>query len=115
MEFQHIIRQGGRQAHNQPKEKMSADITDSVDGLPVMEIREWAREKHAYLAKYIDACRHVRKQFTNATCEFVDLYCGPGKGMVKGGVETYDGGALSSWQIAADKNIPFSLINISDQ
>lgn len=91
---------------------MTAPILDQVDGLEVMPVREWALAKHEYLVKYLDSCRQVRKRFKE--CEFVDLYCGPGRVRVEGETEIRDGGILSAWEIASHGQNPFSQVNISD-
>jgi three-Cys-motif partner protein len=91
---------------------MLAPILDPVDNMEVMAVREWALEKHEFLTKYIDTCRNVRKRFSQ--CEFVDLYCGPGRVSVVAENEIRDGGVLSAWQIATAGENPFSLVNISD-
>src|SRR5687768_5579403 len=56
------------------------------DHLPVQCVGSWAKDKHYYLERYIDATRAVRAKYLRPAgsrpaggAAFVDLFAGPGR------------------------------------
>ena len=89
-------------------------VTDPSDGLPALGIGEWAKEKHAILAKYIEASTPARKKaYSEST--YIDLYCGPGRAFVKGAAVIEDGSPLVAAKAAASRGLPFSHFFINDE
>lgn len=74
---------------------------DPADGLPIIEVGEWARRKHEIVAHYVRITSAVRKKFRGSTC-FVDLYCGPGRARLKDGQEYIDGSSVVAWNASRE-------------
>jgi len=97
-------------------------MTDPDDGLPVSEVGEWATEKHERLRKYIDITRAARRKYTDAArspenrggATYIDLFCGPGRCVVRGTTTVMDGSPLVATKIAASGGIPFTEIHVAD-
>lgn len=87
------------------------------DGLPAEDVGEWAKEKHAYLCRYIDISRAVRSRWLgpeNAGATFIDLFCGPGRCKVRETGEWIDGGAVAAWKKSLEGGAPFTQVYIGD-
>lgn len=86
------------------------------DGLPVNEVGPWAKEKHDKLRRYVDVSRAVRRKFTEGFggATYIDLYCGPGRAVIRGSKESIDGSPLVAVKCARDDGVPFSSIHIAD-
>ncbi|MGY2490193.1 three-Cys-motif partner protein TcmP [Cupriavidus sp. CP313] len=87
-------------------------IVDPVDGLPVMEVGGWAREKHDALARYVDASRAARRKFGYSS--YIDLFSGPGRVIERDTGVIHDGGALLAWRTSIQRNAAFSAMYIGD-
>jgi three-Cys-motif partner protein len=85
---------------------------DKADGLPVMEVGEWANDKHAILARYIDASRGARAKFPKNS--FVDVFCGPGRVQPRDSGNVQDGGAVAAYKMALQGGAGFSKMYVSD-
>jgi three-Cys-motif partner protein len=83
-----------------------------ADGLPIMEVGEWAVEKYALLQRYVNASWAARQNWTARG--YIDLYCGPGRVRVKKTTVIRDGGALVAWNQAASKGGTFTHVVIGD-
>ena len=87
------------------------------DGYARELVGPWVAEKHLRLAKYVDISRAVRRRFTgpgNAGATYIDLFCGPGWCRVRDTTRVLDGSPLVAWNMATEKNLPFSDVYISD-
>lgn len=92
-------------------------LVDGDDGLPAEEVGVWAKEKHAYLCRYIDISRSVRAKFLGsgkAGATYIDLFCGPGRCKVRESGEWIDGGVIAAWKKSKEGNAPFSQVFIGD-
>lgn len=92
-------------------------IVDGDDGLPAEEVGPWAREKHAYLCRYLDASRGARKKYIGqgkAGATFADLFCSLGRSKIRESMEFIDGSAVAAWKASASGSAPFSRIFIGD-
>lgn len=65
---------------------------DPEDGLPVQCVNEWAKHKHNYIKRYLEATHGVRGKFIrDSGAAYVDLFSGPGKARVASTGEIIDG------------------------
>jgi three-Cys-motif partner protein len=71
------------------------------DGLPVQCVGSWAKEKHDYLFRYIEATRAARAKYLSQSrgehkggAAYIDLFAGPGRARVRGRGEEIDGSPL---------------------
>lgn len=85
------------------------------DGLAVQCVGSWAREKHEYLRRYIEATRAARALYLppqgRGGAGFVDLFAGPGLARVKDDAAVIDGSPL----IALDhQEAPFTKLVLCD-
>lgn len=90
---------------------------DPLDGSRVAKVGEWASEKHLRLRRYVDITRATRRKWSqdyNHQTSYIDLYCGPGRAIVKGTNDLIDGSALVAATEAMNKGVPFDQIYIAD-
>lgn len=70
----------------------------SDDGLAVQCVGAWAKEKHDFLRRYIDATREVRRKYVEpgalGGAAFIDLFAGPGRARIRDTGEFIDGSPL---------------------
>ena len=87
-----------------------------VDGLPLDEVGQWAKEKHERLRQYIDITRGARKGFVERSggASYIDPYCGSGRAFIRDTHEKIDGSPLIAFKCARDGGVPFSDIFIAD-
>lgn len=73
---------------------------DPEDGLPVQCVNEWAKQKHDYIKRYLEATHGVRGKFVrDSGAAYVDLFSGPGKARVASTGEIIDGSPLLAVKI----------------
>lgn len=90
----------------------------SDDGLPVQCVGPWAKDKHDYVRRYIDASSGPRSKYLKPKgsrpaggAAFIDLFAGPGRARVRETLEFIDG----SPSIAArHAKAPFTRIILCD-
>lgn len=88
------------------------EATDPRPGLPVLKIGEWSLEKHDLLRRYVQASWAARQKWSHRS--FIDLFCGPGRVLVRErNIET-DGGALVAWRQAQRTGGCFTQLIIGD-
>lgn len=83
------------------------------DGLPLQCVGPWAKDKHNYLRRYIDATAGPRSKYVEATpsrprpggAAFIDLFAGPGLARVDRTGEVIEGSPLIA---AAHAKAPFT-------
>jgi three-Cys-motif partner protein len=87
------------------------------DGLPLVEVGSWAKEKHERLRQYVDITREVRRKFVEGAggATYIDLYCGSGRAIIRDTSEKIDGSPLVAFKSALDGGVPFSEIHIADE
>jgi len=73
------------------KQNGNCDQPESGTDLPIQCVGPWAKDKHDYLRRYIEATRGVRAKFLRPSgnrpaggAAFVDLFGGPGRCCVRG-------------------------------
>lgn len=87
------------------------------DGLPREIVGEWARDKYARLAKYIDISRAVRAGFVvkgKAGASYIELFSGPGRVRMKDTGEIAHGSPLVAWTESASSRTAFTELHIAD-
>lgn len=92
-------------------------VTDSIDGFRVAKVGSWTEEKHLRLRKYVDISRAARRKWSKEYGKetgYIDLYCGPGRAMIKETGEVIDGSAVVAVTEAAEKNVPFDGVYVAD-
>lgn len=92
-------------------------MVNGDDGLPVEEVGEWAKKKHEILCRYIDISRGARRQYLGAEkagATYIDLFCGPGRCLIKDTTEYVDGGAVAAWKESCSRGSPFSKVIVAD-
>lgn len=73
---------------------------DPDDGLPVQCVNEWAKQKHNYIRRYLEATHGVRGKFIyDSGAGYVDLFSGPGKARVASTGEIIDGSPVLAAKI----------------
>lgn len=102
---------------------MNSYLVCPNDGLITGEVGVWAKEKHEYLARYIQISSSARKRFLidkskpkefRAGATYIDLFCGSGRSKVKHTGEWIDGSSVAAWKASLQSGAPFSHIYISD-
>jgi len=81
--------------------------------LPLQCVGLWAKEKHEYLTRYINATWGPRSKYLTPTVErpvpggaaYIDLFAGPGRARVRGSGEIIDGSPLIA---AGHERAPFT-------
>jgi len=64
------------------------------DGLPVRDSGIWAKEKLYYLEHYLDIFSVGMHKRWNGKLYYVDLFAGPGRCLISGTKEEFDGSLL---------------------
>jgi three-Cys-motif partner protein len=97
------------------RDKRTGNCTrEREDGLPVQCVGEWAREKHDFIRRYIDATGGPRRKYASrgsgGLC-YVDLFAGPGRAFIPKTNEFIDGTPL----IAANASLePYTSLVLCD-
>lgn len=86
------------------------------DGLPMVVVGAWAKEKHERLRRYIDISRAARRKFVEGPggASYIDLYCCSGRAIIRDSEERIDGSPLVAFKCARDCGVPFSQFYIAD-
>src|SRR5688572_4397752 len=84
---------------------------DPIDGVRAMEVGPWAKEKHDFLAKYIDGTRWMRRPWPHRV--YIELFSGPGRVWYKRQGPFGDGSAMRAWR-ASQRDAPFTAMFIND-
>jgi three-Cys-motif partner protein len=92
------------------------------DSLPIVEVGEWALEKHKRLKKYVDITRAPRRKYTVPTptlpnvagAAYIDLFSGSGRARIRETGAIIDGSPLVAFKAAQASGVPYSEIHIGD-
>lgn len=99
------------------------EIVCPEDNLIAGEVGSWAKQKHDYLARYIQISSKARKKYLinpsnpneyKGGATYIDLFCGAGRSRIKNSNEWVDGSAIVAWKASVDSGAPFSAVYISD-
>ncbi|TFW10427.1 three-Cys-motif partner protein TcmP [Oxalobacteraceae bacterium OM1] len=85
---------------------------DPDDGLSVMEVGAWSEDKHALIRRFVHASWAARTRWSQRT--YVDLFCGPGKILVRGNNEIKDGSPIVAWKESSRHGGAFTDVFIAD-
>lgn len=85
---------------------------DPIDGGRREIVGSWAQEKHLRLRHYVDISRAARRKF-DRNSSFIDLYCGPGRAVIKDTGVAIPGSAIAACAEAA-RYTSFGAIHIAD-
>lgn len=69
-------------------------IKKGTDGLPVLCVGGWAKSKHYYIDKYLDLFVRAMSKKWEGNINYLDLFCGPGKCLLRETGEEADGSPL---------------------
>ena len=93
------------------------------DGMVASEVGVWAKEKHEYLARYIQISSKAKKKYLadpkkpdeyKGGATYIDLFCGSGRAKIKRTNDWIDGSAIVAWKTSQKSGAPFSQVYISD-
>lgn len=87
------------------------------DGWPREIVGEWARDKYARLAKYVDISRGARAEFVGkgrAGASYIELFCGPGRVRMRDTDKVTHGSTLVAWVQSADSSTAFTAVHVAD-
>lgn len=96
------------------------DLIPGDDGLPAEEVGLQAKQKHAYLCRYIDITRATRAKYIGpgpgkGGATYLDLFCGAGRAKVRETGEWIEGGAVAAWRKSVEGKAPFSAMYVNDR
>jgi three-Cys-motif partner protein len=94
-----------------------SELADGDDGYPVAEVGDWTEKKHQILLTYLKYHAHPRAGFVlpgKAGATYIDLFCGPGRLLVRNTGKYVDGSAVVAWK-SSQNNAPFSQLYIADK
>jgi three-Cys-motif partner protein len=89
----------------------------SNDGLPMLEVGPWTRDKHERLRRYITICSATRRMFTGpgkAGVTYTELFSGPGRLRVREQETILPGSAAVAVAAAIESRSPFTAVHLSD-
>jgi three-Cys-motif partner protein len=90
----------------------AVDVHD--DGLPIADVGQWAKDKHALLTEYIKISSGARAKFLGPSeATYIDPFAGPGRARVRETGEVIDGSAVAAWK-ASTVAAPFTRVVVAD-
>jgi three-Cys-motif partner protein len=99
------------------KDKTGNCTREREDGLPVQCVGEWAKEKHDFIRRYIEATGGPRKNYASkgsgGLC-YVDLFAGPGRAFVPKTNEFIDGTPLIAAKASLQSYTSMVLCDLAD-
>jgi three-Cys-motif partner protein len=94
-------------------------LVQGDDGLLAEEVGEWVDDKHKLLCAYIQISSAARRKYLPPPTHrggalYIDLFCGPGRALVKATGGFVDGGCVAAWRQSVASGAPFSLVVVGD-
>jgi three-Cys-motif partner protein len=94
-------------------------VLDPDDSLIVSEVGEWAPEKHARVKRYIEIASGARAMYVpppswRGGASYIELFCGPGRSVIRGTKRFIDGSPLVAYKAALASGVPFTEIHLND-
>ena len=75
-------------------------LIPGLDGLPVQCVGPWVEDKYFFLERYLNASREARKKFAEkGNAVFIDLFAGPGRGIIKNEKKEIGSGGMRAFKI----------------
>jgi three-Cys-motif partner protein len=88
--------------------------TQGDDRLIVEKVGSWAVNKLKIVTDYVYASGGARKNFAQPGTAYIDVFCGPGRSLVRNTRQFIDGSPVAAFKRALDSPGRFTSINISD-
>jgi three-Cys-motif partner protein len=88
--------------------------TQGDDGLIVEKVGRWAVNKLKIVRDYTYASGGARKNFARPGTTYIDVFCGPGRSLIRGTNQFIDGSPLAAFKRALESPGRFTSINVSD-
>lgn len=88
--------------------------TQGDDGLIVEKVGRWAVNKLKILIDYVYASGGARKNFARPGAAYIDVFCGPGRSLIRGTNRFIDGSPVAAFKRALESPGRFTSMNISD-
>jgi three-Cys-motif partner protein len=90
-----------------------------ADGLIVSEVGEWAPEKHARVQRYVEITSGARAGYVpppawRGGASYIELFCGPGRSLIRGTKRIIDGSPLIACKAAQASGVPFTEMHLND-
>ena len=84
------------------------------DGLIVEKVGQWAVNKLKILTDYVYASGGARKNFARHGPGYIDVFCGPGRSLIRGTNQFIEGSPIAAFKRALESAARFDSINVSD-
>lgn len=84
------------------------------DGLIVEKVGSWAVNKLKLVTDYVYASGGARNNFARSGAAYIDVFCGPGRSLVRGINQYIDGSPVAAFKKSLVSPGRFTSINISD-
>lgn len=84
------------------------------DGLIVEKVGPWAAEKLKLVTDYVFISGGPRKKYLDTGAAYIDLFCGPGRSLIRDTTKFIDGSPVAAFKRALQSPGRFTSINISD-
>jgi three-Cys-motif partner protein len=95
------------------------ELVRGDDDLPVeSDVGEWVDDKYRVLRTYLDYQAHTRRRFLargKAGACYIDLFCGPGRALVRRSNRYVDGSPVLAWRASVEQGESFSAVYIADK
>jgi three-Cys-motif partner protein len=88
--------------------------TQGDDGLIVEKVGRWAVNKLKILTDYVYASGGARKNFARPGTAYIDVFCGPGRSLIRDTTKFIDGSPVAAFKRALESPGRFTSINVSD-
>jgi three-Cys-motif partner protein len=93
---------------------MPSNVVLGADRLPITVVGAWTLEKHERLVKYVDITRAVRRKFTPTETTYIELFCGPGRSIIRGTRKIIGGSPIRAARTAKESGVPYTNIHLAD-
>jgi three-Cys-motif partner protein len=84
------------------------------DGLLVEKVGPWAKDKLEIVGDYIQISGATRRKYRKNRPAFIDVFCGPGRSLVRSSGEYIDGSPVTAFKHGKHSVKRFTSIEISD-
>jgi three-Cys-motif partner protein len=88
--------------------------TQGDDNLVVEVVGSWARDKLELLTDYVFASGGARKKYQQSGAAFIDPFCGPGRSVVRGTSQYFDGSPVAAFKRSLESAGRFTAVKVSD-
>jgi three-Cys-motif partner protein len=84
------------------------------DGLLVEKVGPWAKDKLEIVSNYVQISGATRRKYRENQPAFIDIFCGPGRSLVRSTGEYIDGSPVTGFKQGKHSVERFATIEISD-